>query len=565
MDNKENIQLVCQTNNLDQSNQSPQTTQTVQPTQTTQPTQTDQLTQPTQTDQLTQPTQTTQTDQLTQPTQTTQNDSEAKLEKTENKNEIRQLLVQKYFIENKILSEGETFDKARKFFYSRNIKTSYDVEAKNRRIIFSYLPNKNKNMDSYTQECNGLILEAGTWKILTYPPNILFNNIDTNVCNNYLTRGLYNIYKAEDGTCFNLYYYNNKWCISTSKGYEMNTVLWNSELTYQQIIEQILKKYKHTWDSFCSSLNKNNSYSFGFKHPEFHPFWEGKTEPIMKLWFIQSVNLNTEDKFYLWANDKKPPIDIPLQEICLERIHNIKDLYRNVYKAYNNFIKYNKCLYGYILRSNNPSETGLHSNLLLESSLMRLLRKSWYDNKIVKFCNNNKQDRKKIIPLFAYLDNNSKSTFLQLYPIYKKQFDLFDTKINKLVNNIYSLYNETELKNIKEENLDNNQPNPLNQPNQLNQLNQDKQTKTYKDALKIDEENKTNQITNLNKEEKINYKFLIDENIKEENLSFTTQEFYKLLKLNITIKHSIEFKKIIREFICDNKFVNILYNYIYNV
>jgi hypothetical protein len=540
------------------------------------------------------------------------NDKENKT--NDNKYNNRYLLVQKYLISNNVKATGESFENAVKFFFSRGIKCSFDKEPDNRRIIFSFLSGKYKNIDGYSQECNGLILDANTWKILVYPPNTLSHNIDTELCNKLLVQGFYNIYKVEDGTCFNLYYYKNKWVISTSKGYEMNLVMWNKQYNYQDIITEILKKYNHTWESFCNKLNKNNSYSFGFKHPEFHPFWEGRKDPIIKLWFIQSVNLNLGDKYYLWANDKKSPIDIPLQEICVERVYNLKSLYRKSYEAYNDYLKNKKCLYGYILRSNNPTETGLNSNLLIESSLMRTLRKSWYDNKIVKFCINNKYERKKIIPLFAYLDNTSKETFLKLFPIYKHLYSIFNNKTYVLVDNIFNKHNNINVQSDKIitdkiitdksnndnkpcenntdkiiktndntdksnndnkpcENKSNNDNKPCENKNKADVYKQKKEKKkSYKDILsnhKNDQVNNQNIRTENKNEELAEIKYIENEyNLKISNndllINNTSMYFYELTKNTITISPNSELKKLIYEFIIDIKFINILYEYMYN-
>lgn len=274
------------------------------------------------------------------------------------------------------------FEDARKALYKLGIKTSYDSN----RVIFNTMHSYKNNLNNiYAQECNGLILERDTWKPLCVPTRTLRYNINDSVSNSFLHQGLYNIFKVQDGTCFNLYYYQPtveeveeveeveqltksidklsmvdktsvnqpmpnallpltesmpdltaRWVISTASGYEMNNVRWENK-TYLELISECLSQINLSWDAFTSALDKTNCYSFGFKHPEFHHFNEGRNFPLYKLWFIQSVDLNTEGKTYLWANDNSPIESIPNQAIYEQPVGNLGELYILVSKSINDF------------------------------------------------------------------------------------------------------------------------------------------------------------------------------------------------------------------------------------
>ena len=185
------------------------------------------------------------------------------------------------------------FEDARKALYKLGIKTSYDSN----RVIFNTMHSYKNNLNNiYAQECNGLILEMDTWRPLCVPTRTLRYNINDSVSNSFLHQGLYNIFKVQDGTCFNLYYYQHtveqvkpltesmpdltaRWVISTASGYEMNNVRWENK-TYLELISECLSQINLSWDAFTSALDKNNCYSFGFKHPEFHHFNEGRNFPL---------------------------------------------------------------------------------------------------------------------------------------------------------------------------------------------------------------------------------------------------------------------------------------------
>lgn len=347
-----------------------------------------------------------------------------------NENKQKETLMTSHFMQEK-KATAENFDAARKALHVLGIKSSYDKT----RMIFSTLhTHKNNLANIYAQECNGLILELGTWKPLMVPPRSLRFNIDTEASNSYLHQGLYHIYKAQDGTCFNLYYYDNKWVISTAKGYEMNNVKWNDS-TYQELITECLSKLPVplTWDEFTSKLDTKYCYSFGFKHPNFHRFFEGTKQPVYKMWFIQSVNLDENSDNYLWASDKPPVDQFPQQEYYTTPVGNLKELYRISMDALDNYVKKGEVCYGFILRSVTFETTGHHSDLFVESSLMRCIRKSWYENSIIDLCHSNQWNKETAITLNAYLDSDFYETFLYLFPQYQSHFDKYSSKIQEVV------------------------------------------------------------------------------------------------------------------------------------
>ena len=288
-------------------------------------------------------------------------------------------------------------------------------------IIFSLTHStKNTEMNIYKRECNGLILTHDGFPLVV-PPRSLKYNIDASIANKYIHQGLYHIYKVEDGTSFNLYY-RGKWTISTMRGYDMNNVKWGNSATYQDIISECLEKIGLTWELFVEKLNINCCYSFGFKHPHMHKFREGKDTDIYKLWFIQSVITDPDHENYLWANTTCPIAIIPSQELHTNVISNISELYTAAAGSLKTFQETSDVCYGFILRSVNVEVTNTHSDLFIESSLMRYIRKFCYDNKIIDMCHTNKWDKNTAVSLNAYLDRHNYDTFKLLFGDQYKQY-----------------------------------------------------------------------------------------------------------------------------------------------
>lgn len=369
----------------------------------------------------------------------------------------------------------DDFELARSNLYKLGIKMSYDDE---KAIFTANHSTKNNNMNIYSQECNGLILERGTWRPLMVPPRSLRYNINTEQANKFLFQGLYHIYYAEDGTCFNMYHYNDQWIISTARGFKMNDMKWEDK-SYQDLICECLSKYfnednkKILWELFCSKLNKNHCYSFGFKHSSFHKFNERSvnakgnventeeknnqiTANVNKIWFIQSIDLNENSQNYLWTSDKTPIPEINANRQYTEHVSNLRELYFKATNALNDFIETGAICYGFILRSNNFEFTRDSSDLFIESSLLRQIRKIWYENNIIDNCHKNNWNKEKTITLISYLNIDVAPAFIKLFPQYQPQFDKFSEMINAITDKMIvndSIDNQTITNNTYDEHL----------------------------------------------------------------------------------------------------------------
>jgi hypothetical protein len=218
-------------------------------------------------------------------------------------------------------------------FNAKYIKVSYECPKDNdvsRRYIFTANKYNSKNVSFLSSdlvlrsEANGLILEStGTeWIALVIPPRTpKSNNINAGTLDKFYQEDKYLIYKLEDGTIINLYYYKkqenqypSRWVISTARGIEVNTQVFNT-VSYQDMFEQSLNNMGLDKEEFYNSLDKNTCYTFGFKHPDMHPFQERKTKPVYKVWFVQSTTIvgavdNTIDNAVINKNSKHTTDDI---------------------------------------------------------------------------------------------------------------------------------------------------------------------------------------------------------------------------------------------------------------
>jgi hypothetical protein len=338
----------------------------------------------------------------------------------------------------------DNFQKQRQSLYKSGIKTTYDDS----RVIFSTKNKYNNFMNSsYVRESSGLILEMNTWRPLVVPPPTINYYTNKEKVNQYLAQNQYTIYEAKDGSRINLYYYNGAWVMSTNNGLYMNQVKWNLGKTYQEIVCECLSKTKliesDVWASFTALLNVNSSYTFGFKHPDMHPFYEGKETPVYDFWFVQEVNLDEKSESYMtvsnqWTKDVK----IPMQKEIVAA--NLTSLFNNSKQSLDNFIHNDKVCYGYILRSNKDLKE--HNHIFIESSLMKKIRNLQYENELIDYCNKNKFNKEHFLVLNAYLDREIFSLYKTLFKHQSKTFDKYATLFDRIINCMCSLSDKAEYK-----------------------------------------------------------------------------------------------------------------------
>jgi hypothetical protein len=324
-----------------------------------------------------------------------------------------------------LLDHGATakdFAAARSAIFDEGIWSCFD---KGRAILNAFPRKRGVDMSVYAQECNGLILDmAKDYRHIMVPPRNMRIDIDDEPSNEFLAEGHYNIYEAQDGTTFGMYYYQGRWCISTGRGYEMNEAKWETK-TYQALIEECLEAIGLTWVEFLAGLDQTRCYTFGFHHNECHPFRAGQKDP-RKLWFIQNVNLDPTSPTYLWEFNRSPHAKIlPQTQVKAGTIKSMRDLYDLAVTALDTYQKTGVPLYGFILRSTSVEKTGPHSDLFVESRLMKAIRQTWYYNRLVRQANENKWMKSTAMSLNASLNGDLYANFRVLFPEYDDHMETY--------------------------------------------------------------------------------------------------------------------------------------------
>ena len=193
----------------------------------------------------------------------------------------------------KLFISKNDIDDKRSIFFKKNIKSSYSKSNIERIIFYSKFKGYKLDLsDPIVRECNGYIFNIKNNKPLVIPTNVLSNIINYDFVDKNINS--YDIYKVYDGTIINLYWWEkeNSWKISTTKGYDVTELKW-SEITYENAFHSILENiYNLLPNDFYSQLDKKCCYTWGFNHPKFHPFWEGKDNQKGYIWFVQSCDMS---------------------------------------------------------------------------------------------------------------------------------------------------------------------------------------------------------------------------------------------------------------------------------
>lgn len=301
--------------------------------------------------------------------------------------------------------------KIRSHFWKLGVKVSWAGE----RAIFTA---RDGVYDQLTSEANGLVaLKNGeTWEVLYTPPRTMKTRIDAEYVGANMDS--YEIFEAVDGTRIGLYWYKDSWRICTINGYDVTELTWSGK-TYRDTLAEV------TDEKFYENLDKEQSYTFIFRHPDFHPCAE-KTD----IWFVQRALKSGEVLYDL------PNMDIhglPPATNCAR----LPFLFRKLRPALGKYLSKKGELWGYTMRAKSWNDVPFEQqHLLLESSLLINVRRMIYSKNISQMSKG--CDRMTYITVRAACTDNE--LFLQLFPRFATLFREVCFAISELVKAVCTRY-----------------------------------------------------------------------------------------------------------------------------
>jgi hypothetical protein len=142
-----------------------------------------------------------------------------------------------------------------------NLKIKEDANINNLFVIHN--TDKSDFNLKIVNECNGLILDKNSLKIICYTFDKCSNSLE--IPTNIDFNNLY-IENAIEGTLVRLYYANDNWLLSTKKCIDSSKASWISSKSFHQMFNECLNTLPNNIEH--DKLNKNYCYSFIIIHPE---------------------------------------------------------------------------------------------------------------------------------------------------------------------------------------------------------------------------------------------------------------------------------------------------------
>jgi hypothetical protein len=330
---------------------------------------------------------------------------------------------------NSFKSLCESYDLA--FYYDKNSKDSIV------RIIFRIKKN-NKSHKPIYYLCNGLVIDVEKWKQCNVPPIAFNKNLQS------IDIKKYNIYKIIDGTVVTFYYWKSKWNISTNNSYDVSSYYWMGNKTYAQIINDLMTRlYPEAVKSngfelidsetiTFKKLNKEFSYTIGFRHHDFHPLLK---DPEC-IWNIHHSNM---DIIYYKDGLTNIPNQVPISSS-----YTLEELQSFIKTSITDAMKPEPVInYGYILKSKCIEETMEKSNILIPSPLLQKIKTYIYEKPMGELHSNiNHNNRFNYIVLKNYAKNiisSDHNDLSKLYPQIQNKYDTIQKFINETIECIISL------------------------------------------------------------------------------------------------------------------------------
>ena len=317
----------------------------------------------------------------------------------------------------------------------RTIKVGYGTLSDDQphRVILTANRNHSDMSVELNQQCNGIVLEYPSWEVLAVPPPILNPRFRVSDIKRHLSK--YTIYKAQDGTLITMYWWRGEWRYSTSHGYDMGRVQWLGETTYSEAIN---KQLGGEFD--FAQLNKRHCYTFLFRHHEFHPLL---TSPE-GVWLIQEYDLDIMQPIMDTQLDgvhKQQRRDLALNsaDSVNRAVNALLDENTNALQSYLDGAKKTSAPvhYGYVLRG-SFSACGTYANIMLESSLLKYVRKCMYNfpKGNAALSDATHANKLEYMVLQGWLNAQTRATFMKLFPQYSDKYKRYDALIDDIASRI---------------------------------------------------------------------------------------------------------------------------------
>lgn len=322
-----------------------------------------------------------------------------------------------------LIKNSESFDKVKEIAIESGIQVRESTEDELKNLYLLVANRETSELSPLQLECNGLILEKETNKIVCMSQNkfIHINNDDSqfNQIEDMKTR--YNRFRmeyCEDGTVIRLYNYNDTWYTATTRCIDARKSYWSSDKTFNDMFWEIFNTSNYTVDN----LDKNHTYLFILIHKENRIVVNHKYNNLIYIGRINNETKQEDFTNYFYNEDPRR---------CIRRTKNI-DVSSVINYPLDDYYLSDKR--GVILKFFDASNN------------------SW---KLCQYDFNHYTQIKEVrgnVPLIRmrYLELLEQPDKLQIletnYPEYKMTFAMIKHCMNKLYKEVHNLYYQSHIK-----------------------------------------------------------------------------------------------------------------------
>jgi hypothetical protein len=351
-------------------------------------------------------------------------------------------------------------------------------------------------MPTLFYECNGVVLDARTWRVLAIPPCAFNSHPRASDVDPLLADDLFDVIRVDDGTVVTLYHWmhptnGGTWALASSNGYDVSSLHWIGPLTYAEVFFDLAQRAYPKFGAATgmtllrgatgettlnfASLATDRCYTIGFRHHNFHPLL---ADPE-RMWQIQCTDLSGPIPVTLYTDGLPvipaqfvyaPPDLCRLASLAAEAlgksgtISSGKDDARprplsvaglaalgtkalakaKLYVAgcwLNGRLEAEtgeslpvEIDYGFILRSKDRKLTNGFSDFLIETPLLCRVRKIAYERAPRALRNEiTADDRFEYNALRAFLTSTERADFADLYPQWQPKFRAYESFVNSVL------------------------------------------------------------------------------------------------------------------------------------
>lgn len=217
-------------------------------------------------------------------------------------------------IEN-LIKTADTFDQVKEIATESGIQVRESNEDDLKNLYLLVANRESSELSPLQLECNGLILEKETNKIVCMSQNkfVHINNDNSQINQVEDAKSIYSRFRmeyCEDGTVIRLYNYNDTWYTATTRCIDARKSYWSSDKTFNDMFWEIFNSSNYTVDN----LDKNHTYLFILIHKENRIVVNHKYNNLIYIGRINNETKQEDFTNYFYNEDPRR---------CIRRTKNI--------------------------------------------------------------------------------------------------------------------------------------------------------------------------------------------------------------------------------------------------